>query len=164
MPARPLPYEPPQLRYTYLGHYVLTEDFAVTIGGRTFVVPVGATTDLASTPRILWNLLPPTGVYEAAAVIHDWWCRVGISRGEVTSRQADGYFRDLMGEAGVGLATRWAMWAAVRIAAPRSPNRRPSGIVRDLPRVVPIAVAAVAVAYAIVLGADRLAHWAHLLP
>lgn len=160
MPARPLPYDPPKLSYTYLGHYVLTEDFVVTVGGRQFIIPVGSTTDLATTPRFLWNLLPPSGIYEAAAVAHDYWCSTGIAKGELTSRQADAYFRDLMGEAGVGFCTRWVMWAAVRAAAPYSVKRRPSSILQDLPLVLPIFLAVLAVASpfiaAFVLGAIQL--------
>jgi len=158
--GRPLPYDPPQLRYTYLGKYVLTEDFVVTVGGRQFIIPMGTVTDLATTPRFLWNFLPPSGIYEAAAVAHDYWCSTGIARGELTSREADGYFRDLMGEAGVGFCTRWVMWAGVRLAAPFSAKRRPSGILRDLPRLLPVVAAVLAVATpiiaAFVLGALEL--------
>src|SRR4051812_48133804 len=35
-------------------------------------VPAGFITDFASIPEILWNILPPTGSYGKAAVIHDW--------------------------------------------------------------------------------------------
>lgn len=160
--ARPLAYDPPQLDYTYLGKYLLTADFKPQVGGRTFLIPAGSVTDLASTPKFLWNLLPPSGIYEAAAVAHDYWCAEGIAKGELTSHQADGYFRDMMGEAGVGFCTRWVMWAAVRAAAPRNVKRRPSGIVGDLPLVIPIFLAVLAVASpfiaAFVLGAIQLVH------
>lgn len=162
--AKPLPYQPPQLSYTYLGKYVLTEDFVVTVGGRTFTIPAGAVTDLATTPRFLWNLLPPTGIYEAAAVAHDYWCSDGIAKGELTSREADAFFRDMMGEAGVGFCRRWVMWAGVRAAAPFSAKRRPSQVVRDLPRLLPVAASVLAVAapfvLAFVLGAIQLVQMA----
>jgi hypothetical protein len=35
-------------------------------------VPAGFITDLASIPRLFWNILPPFGKYTAAAVVHDW--------------------------------------------------------------------------------------------
>ena len=38
-------------------------------------VPAGFVTDLASIPRLFWNILPPFGKYTAAAVIHDWLYR-----------------------------------------------------------------------------------------
>lgn len=156
--APPLPYDPPQLTYTYLGSYLLTADFTVTVGGRTFTVPAGTRTDLATTPRFLWNLLPPTGIYEAAAVAHDHWCAAGIRNGALTSRQADGYFRDLMGEAGVSLPRRWLMFAGVRLAAPFSKGRRPSEVGRDLPAVATIAALTALVVVAAVWGLDSLAH------
>ena len=156
--AAPLPYDPPQLTYTYLGSYLLTADFTVTVGGRTFTIPAGTRTDLATTPRLLWMLLPPTGIYEAAAVAHDWWCSDGIRNGELTSRQADDYFRDLMGDAGVGMVRRWCMWAAVRVAAPFSRHRRPSGWLRDAPLVGLIAAAVFAATGLAVWALDTLAH------
>ena len=36
------------------------------------IVPRGFITDFASIPRIFWNILPPTGKYGKAAIIHDW--------------------------------------------------------------------------------------------
>lgn len=38
-------------------------------------VPAWFSTDLASVPRLFWNILPPFGAYEEAAVIHDWLYR-----------------------------------------------------------------------------------------
>lgn len=35
-------------------------------------IPAGFVTDLASVPRLFWNILPPFGVYENAAIVHDW--------------------------------------------------------------------------------------------
>ena len=37
----------------------------------TIHVPAGMITDFASVPRPLWNILPPTGGYGEAAVVHD---------------------------------------------------------------------------------------------
>ena len=156
--APPLPYEPPQLTYTYLGSYLLTADFTVTVRGRTFTVPAGTPTDLATTPRFAWILLPPTGIYEAAAVAHDWWCSDGIRGGELTSRQADTYFRDLMGDAGVGRIRRWLMFAAVRVAAPFSAARRPSELWRDALPVAAISATVAAGAYVGVRALDIAAH------
>jgi hypothetical protein len=46
-------------------------DFASEALERIVRVPVGFVTDFASIPRVLWALLPPTGPYGKAAVIHD---------------------------------------------------------------------------------------------
>lgn len=41
-------------------------------GQKVVVIPIGFLTDFASVPKLLWNVLPPTGSYGKAAVIHDW--------------------------------------------------------------------------------------------
>lgn len=156
--APPLPYAPPQMHYAFLGNYALDEDFTVTLDGRTWTVPAGYRTDLASVPRIFWALIPPTGAYEIAAVLHDWMCSDGIAAGLVTSREADAVFRRLMAMAGVGPVRRWCMWAAVRLAAPWSAKRRPSGIFRDLPAVAAIAVALAVVVRFVAVGVHALFH------
>jgi hypothetical protein len=43
-----------------------------------FTVPVGFKTDLASIPRLFWNILPPFGKYTEAAVLHDWLYRTHL--------------------------------------------------------------------------------------
>jgi len=52
----------------------LYEDFTVITSKGTITVPKGKVTDLASTPRILWIILPPFGRYTKAAVVHDYLC------------------------------------------------------------------------------------------
>lgn len=49
----------------------LIKNFKVNTSLGTIVVPKGKITDLASTPRILWIILPPFGRYTQAAVTHD---------------------------------------------------------------------------------------------
>ena len=39
--------------------------------GSVFIIPRGASTDGASTPAIIHNLLPPTGAYWQSCVLHD---------------------------------------------------------------------------------------------
>lgn len=41
-------------------------------------VPAGFKTDLASIPRLFWNLLPPFGKYTNAAIVHDYLYRTRI--------------------------------------------------------------------------------------
>jgi hypothetical protein len=38
----------------------------------TLLIPIGFKTDFASIPQILWNILPPVGAYDKAAVVHDF--------------------------------------------------------------------------------------------
>jgi hypothetical protein len=74
------------------------------------VVPAGFVTDFASTPRALWSVLPPTGRYQLAAVVHDflYWDQ-GCLR-----EQADAIFRVAMSESNVNPRERDLMWRAVR--------------------------------------------------
>jgi hypothetical protein len=39
--------------------------------GRVFVIPKGATTDGASTPKEIWPFLPPFGDYWLSSALHD---------------------------------------------------------------------------------------------
>jgi hypothetical protein len=97
-------------------------------------VPVGFITDFASVPRILWVLLPPTGSYGKAAVIHDWLYQGGkiISEYPVTAkdggaiyvrqthylvagrRDADAILLEAMGVLGVRWWTRYIVYLGVR--------------------------------------------------
>jgi len=58
-------------------NFILAEDaFYTAANGSVYKMPVGATTDGASTPPILWEnfgmeWLPPFGSYWRAAVLHD---------------------------------------------------------------------------------------------
>jgi len=93
----------------------LVEDLAYEwrprgFGATTFVVPAGFDTDFASVPRALWSLVPPTGVYTRAAVLHDWLYRTGAT----TRRDADRVFRAVMLELRTRRLRALLMWAAVR--------------------------------------------------
>jgi hypothetical protein len=82
----------------------------------TIRVPAGFVTDFASIPRIFWNILPPTGKYGKAAVVHDYLYVMGghLPDGrEYTKREADRIFYDAMGVLGVNGFIRWTMWKAV---------------------------------------------------
>lgn len=93
----------------------------------TICIPAGFVTDFASIPRLLWNLLPPTGSYGKAAVVHDWLYRhcgmVTIStplqhdvKGVTYSRaECDEIFREAMEVLGVGWFTRQTIYRAVRM-------------------------------------------------
>lgn len=78
----------------------------------TIVVPTGFKTDLASIPRGLWNILPPVGKYDRAAVLHDFLYQLapnGCSRSF-----ADGVLKEAMEVAGVGGFARWAIYTGIR--------------------------------------------------
>ncbi|MCA1833579.1 MAG: DUF1353 domain-containing protein [Actinomycetota bacterium] len=80
-----------------------------------FEVPAGAETDFASVPVLFQWLIPRSGRYTKAAVLHDHLWRTpidGVSRGD-----ADGIFRRCMAELGVPFLRRWVMWAGVRLGS-----------------------------------------------
>jgi hypothetical protein len=131
---------------------VLTVPLAYQGSVEHFVVPSGFYTDFASVPRLFRSLFPSIGKWTQAAVLHDWFC-VHLASGDclVSSRDADGIFRRVMREAGVGFVTRWQMWAGVRWGALFNRHRRP-GIARDLPLVGVITLLDLAAVVAVVAG------------
>lgn len=78
------------------------------------IIPKGFVTDFASTPRFLYPLFPPIGIYNKAAIVHDYLyskdCSLKVSRFE-----ADLFFLQAMEVLGVKKWKRIAMFFAVRI-------------------------------------------------
>lgn len=55
---------------------ILLDSFSYTSKtGQVITVPVGATSDGASTPREIWSFIPPFGTYWMAAFLHDYLYR-----------------------------------------------------------------------------------------
>jgi hypothetical protein len=77
-------------------------------------VPKGFITDFASVPRILWSILPPTGRYTKAAVLHDFLYS-NASHLELTRKQCDKMFLQGMEILGVKRWVRNTIYRAVRI-------------------------------------------------
>lgn len=97
-------------------------------------VKAGYKTDFATVPRIFQGMLPATGGYTQAAVLHDFLCDHGLELEPQISRfDADGIFRRVMREHAVRFFTRWIMWAAVR-----TPGIRQKGFERGDWRLLPI--------------------------
>jgi hypothetical protein len=78
----------------------------------------GFETDLCSTPRVVWSLIPPW-IGEEAGVIHDWLYR----KGEVDRRVADAIYRQALKVLGIGATRRMLMWLAVRLFGSHSYKR-----------------------------------------
>jgi hypothetical protein len=79
-------------------------------GHPPITVPTGFHTDLASVPRLFWNLLPPFGKYTEAAVLHDWLYRTRL----VARAQADGLLLAAMIVCRVPLWQRLLIYLGVR--------------------------------------------------
>ena len=119
----------------------LTEPLVYRGRREDWVVPPGFVTDFTSVPVPVRWLIPSDGPWTAAAIVHDWFCLVGIAAGVISSGDADAVFRRMCRELGTPIPRRWLMWAGVRWGALASPVRRP-GIARDLPGVVAISLVA----------------------
>lgn len=74
-------------------------------------VPAGYITDLASVPRVLWNVFPPHGKYAKAAIVHDYLYSNAIG----SKLWADKVFLEAMAVLGVPRWRRWIMYFAVRL-------------------------------------------------
>ena len=79
-------------------------------------IPDGFLTDFASIPRGLWSVLPPTGLYGKAAVVHDWLYKTRKATTHLVDRaEADAVLLESMEVLGVGRFTRLAIYAGVRL-------------------------------------------------
>ncbi len=76
---------------------------------RELVVPNGFPTDFASIPTFFHRLLPKNGIYDAAAVLHDWL----YATGEYYKDTADNIFLEAMVALNVESWRRNAMYQAV---------------------------------------------------
>ena len=84
-------------------------DFASEVAERLIKIPSGFITDFASVPRFFWRVLPPTGTYGKAAVIHDYLYRYCT----VSKNLADLVFLEGMEVLQVPRYKRYIMYQAV---------------------------------------------------
>lgn len=77
------------------------------------IVPAGFITDFASVPRILWSIIPPTGRYTKAAVLHDY---LYVTKGDhnFSRKYCDKLFLEAMKVLKVKKWKRIIMYLAVR--------------------------------------------------
>lgn len=114
---------------------VLSKTLTYQIGQSRFTVsvPAGFVTDFASTPRAIWAIVPPTGRYQLAAVVHDflYWDQ-GCTR-----QQADELFRVAMAESQVKPHERDLMWEAVRRFGGKAWDTNAVAKAAGRPRIIP---------------------------
>lgn len=87
-----------------------------TDAGLIIEIPAGEETDFASIPRFLWPILPPTGSYTRAAVVHDKLYsdhRKGL--GHYSRAYADSILLEAMKDCECGKLVRWTIWFGVRL-------------------------------------------------
>ena len=83
----------------------------------SIIVPAGFVTDFASTPQIVWSIgMPKSGIYDCAAVVHDYLYVMGglLTDRTYTKVDADAIFNEAMGVLGVGRVKRYFMYQAVK--------------------------------------------------
>lgn len=103
-------------------NFALLRPIAYAADGFTepFVVPAHLDTfrtDMASVPWVFTWLVPRSGRFLPAAVLHDSLVLPGSYLGPVISRpEADRLFRIAMGDLDTGTIRSWLMWAAVTMA------------------------------------------------
>lgn len=79
--------------------------------GATTTVPAGFASDGTSTPRAVWDILPPFGKYWRAAILHDYLYRETW----LDQETCDGIFLEAMESLGVSRLERAAIYAGVRL-------------------------------------------------
>lgn len=93
-------------------NFILLEPFSyVTSAGVTINVPVGATSDGASTPPELWPTIPPFGKYWMAAFLHDYLYRCT----QLPKTECDSIFKDAMLSLGVTVLEAITIYEGVNV-------------------------------------------------
>lgn len=102
--------------------WILLEPFKFysAVNLRTFTVPAGTVTDLASIPRILWSIFPKVGRQDGPSVVHDGGYSgvlVDVMGNPLrpTKKVVDGLFLEGMLVAGVSPRKAKEMYWAVRM-------------------------------------------------
>ena len=105
----------------------LDDDFSyVTDAGEIVTAPKDTITDLASTPRVIWNVYPPFGRYIGAAVIHDTLYTVQ----KFPKAKCDAIFFEAMKAEGVSWFTRETLFEAVRLFGIAAWDRHAKALIR----------------------------------
>lgn len=93
-------------------HVVLLEPLTYTSrDGESITIPIGTTSDGASTPRIFWRALPPFGPYWRPAILHDYL----YQSGRFVRSKCDALLREAMLSCGVSGFTAWVIYTGVRM-------------------------------------------------
>lgn len=104
------------LRFYGYRKYILMRKYSYKIHNRIIEVPANFITDLASTPKILWNIFEPAGKnYTRSALVHDYLYSKNCIYTDISRKEADKIFLEIMKERGVSFWKRHLMFIAVRM-------------------------------------------------
>ena len=87
------------------------QDFSYHYKDETITVPAGFITDLASVPWPASMMIPKSGRFNEAAVVHDYLYHCQM----FTRAKSDAIFREAMKDLGVNWFKRGTMYNAVRV-------------------------------------------------
>lgn len=88
--------------------------FYITLDGRPVTVPAGVRTDLSSSPRVVWWLVPRDDeLARRPATVHDYIYTSLTHR--FTKAEADRIFYEALLEEGMHKPLAWLIYTAVRI-------------------------------------------------
>ena len=101
---------------------LLTEKQILDDRGNLYRMPVGATSDGASTPRLVWSVIPPFGPWWPAAFLHDQCFRkrleilttAGWTVCDFSQDESDDFINAAMFACGVDELTRAIIYKALR--------------------------------------------------
>jgi hypothetical protein len=100
----------PSFKFKLLAEFVYHEG-ALSSDINIITVPAGFVTDLASIPRIFWNIMPPDGEYAKASIIHDYM----YSKHLFHRKHCDEILYEAMGVLGVQTWKKYIIYSAVRM-------------------------------------------------
>jgi len=87
----------------------LLECWSLRVNDKYYTIPADYVTNMASIPRIFWNIYPPSsGRYRKPAVLHDWMCSNNI-------KNRDEIFRDYMLQEGCVLFNVYSFYYSVKL-------------------------------------------------
>ncbi|PGH21080.1 hypothetical protein RN96_08585 [Fusobacterium polymorphum] len=104
------------LRFYGYKKWILKKKYSYKVNNRIIEVPENFITDLASTPKILWNIFEPAGEnYTRSSLIHDYLYSKDCKYIDISRKEADQIFLEIMKERGVPFWKRYLMFIAVRV-------------------------------------------------
>ncbi len=100
--------------------YQTCANLNVKIDGHLIVIPKGFQTDLASIPRIFWNILPPQQAnFVAPAILHDYFYSTGTGK----RIDADAILYASLRQQGAMWITANIIWLGVRLGGANHFNK-----------------------------------------
>jgi len=96
--------------------YVLLEDYSYTFNNTVITVKAGTISDLASVPKLFWNIIPRDGLASGPAFIHDYLYtnRNGLKFFGWNRATCDKVLLQALLDAGANKTKAYTMYYAVR--------------------------------------------------